>query len=1039
MEESVTTTLPAALGTTTSVDQSGSVVYRVDSGFDLDQYLYREDSPLDFSIDVPDSYGPVTEEGAPAPGNTLYGKTGLLTMRVYDVDEVDGEVDHVYVNGTKLDGQLTGANNQWATDTFTVPTDLLRLPTADNPTGTNDFYIDIDVNNGEWAVQVDWAELRPLDESNDVRPAVFVHGITGNEGENGESSMWEFKEYFLENQPELVGRAIAPPLTKNDSIEANVALLAPEIDALLTAEPAKQVDMVAHSMGGLESRLYAFDNPGRVRSLVMVATPNGGSVLADIACAVVNIPWSFRNPGAVIDAFITSIFGDCNGAEDGLYQLRESYVRGVFNKQVPDLPSVDYATIAGDGGGFLSILLAGADDGAVTVDSVRYLDENHEDHPGQHASLLPAYSLGHGALIEPGSPAYERSLCYLYDSLSQCEESVQTADDAVVAEEPYQPAGGIADSVPPGETRTYDLPAGAGEDAKLLINTESADLEVAVSAATLEPTTAFLVPATMALFTGPQTLTVTNIGTDEQAFLSLLLASSARTMTLDAPALADPGELVPLSVTLTGALPGDAPEYQVTDADDTVVASGALTDAGSGQWTADVSLADEGSHSVSAWVEGDEPRVAGAPVIVAGGGVVENGFTETVGDDDGDALYDWVDLTVPVDVESAGDYRLAGQILNADGAVVSAAGTTATLSAGQGEMTLHFAGREIHDSGAAGPWHLADVTLSDADLTPLDIAAGAGEIDHDDFGAYEHDVIAVTSITDTGVDADGDGLFEQLDISLDLTVESADSYAVNGKLVAQDGSEVGRADLTASLVVGSNAVTLPFDGAAIGATGKDGPYILRDLSVYPLDAPDSGIALVDAHTTAAYQSEQFPGGVADEAPVASFTVDVAELTVTVDASASTDDVGITGYVWSFGDGGSAEGVTASHTYPTAGTYTIELLVTDTSGQSTIASESVELIGDPPPTCDGEVATIVGVGEAVLRGTSGPDVIVGTDAGETIRGKGGDDIICGGGGADWIEGGKGRDELFGQKGADVLLGGNGKDDLHGGAGRDVLIP
>jgi PKD repeat protein len=49
-------------------------------------------------------------------------------------------------------------------------------------------------------------------------------------------------------------------------------------------------------------------------------------------------------------------------------------------------------------------------------------------------------------------------------------------------------------------------------------------------------------------------------------------------------------------------------------------------------------------------------------------------------------------------------------------------------------------------------------------------------------------------------------------------------------------------------------------------------------------------------------------------PVASFTWSVSGTTVSVDASGSTDDMPIASYAWDFGDGGTATGVTASHTY-----------------------------------------------------------------------------------------------------------------------------
>jgi len=65
------------------------------------------------------------------------------------------------------------------------------------------------------------------------------------------------------------------------------------------------------------------------------------------------------------------------------------------------------------------------------------------------------------------------------------------------------------------------------------------------------------------------------------------------------------------------------------------------------------------------------------------------------------------------------------------------------------------------------------------------------------------------------------------------------------------------------------------------------------------------------------------------------------LDCTYDASGSNDpDGSIAGYVWNFGDGGSASGVTASHSYTTAGGYTVTLTVTDNGGASDQATEAI---------------------------------------------------------------------------------------------------
>jgi hypothetical protein len=74
-------------------------------------------------------------------------------------------------------------------------------------------------------------------------------------------------------------------------------------------------------------------------------------------------------------------------------------------------------------------------------------------------------------------------------------------------------------------------------------------------------------------------------------------------------------------------------------------------------------------------------------------------------------------------------------------------------------------------------------------------------------------------------------------------------------------------------------------------------------------------------------------------PTANFTFTTSSNhTVNVDGSSSQGN-GLT-YLWSFGDGGTASGVTASHPYSAAGTFNITLVVTDNQGRTASTQKSV---------------------------------------------------------------------------------------------------
>jgi PKD repeat protein len=75
-----------------------------------------------------------------------------LTIRAWDVDFGAGERDGVYADGVFL-GFLRGGNNRWSNTNFNIPVILLN-------DGKVRIRVDIDQNNGGWAVTVDWSRMR---------------------------------------------------------------------------------------------------------------------------------------------------------------------------------------------------------------------------------------------------------------------------------------------------------------------------------------------------------------------------------------------------------------------------------------------------------------------------------------------------------------------------------------------------------------------------------------------------------------------------------------------------------------------------------------------------------------------------------------------------------------------------------------------------------------------------------------------------------------------------------------------------------------
>ena len=151
------------------------------------------------------------------------------------------------------------------------------------------------------------------------------------------------------------------------------------------------------------------------------------------------------------------------------------------------------------------------------------------------------------------------------------------------------------------------------------------------------------------------------------------------------------------------------------------------------------------------------------------------------------------------------------------------------------------------------------------------------------------------------------------------------------------------------VLVGTNPQRLPESYTGYWRVGGDNTWgstsqtlvgSVDDVAVYGRQ--------LDAETVALHHALGATGEEPNAVPTASFTTDVTDLAVAVDASASADTDGtIEAYAWSFGDGAIGTGRTATHTYAEAGTYTITLTVTDDRGVTAETTHDVTVAAPVP--------------------------------------------------------------------------------------------
>ncbi len=105
----------------------------------------------DGDMDVTVGAGTTIEFNINIPVDGLPTTEAVLAIYALDVDEEQGQLDQVSLNGTVL-GYLSGTNGVWSTTPFVLPAGLLVE-------GNNLVQIVVDTTNDGWVVTVDWGQI----------------------------------------------------------------------------------------------------------------------------------------------------------------------------------------------------------------------------------------------------------------------------------------------------------------------------------------------------------------------------------------------------------------------------------------------------------------------------------------------------------------------------------------------------------------------------------------------------------------------------------------------------------------------------------------------------------------------------------------------------------------------------------------------------------------------------------------------------------------------------------------------------------------
>jgi triacylglycerol esterase/lipase EstA (alpha/beta hydrolase family) len=886
---------PEANDQTFVVDQAGGL----DTGC-----TFRGGGPLVFAIEIDRAVG--NKDDLLAAG--AISETATLRMPAFDVDfdaVVPGfnpERDRVLFNGNVVPTEwLTGSNNVWKLNAFEVPIDWVEfppVPSSGSPTPTaNTVTIEIDTANSEeaWCTAIDWASL----SFEVARPVVMAHGILSNGGVWSPIWVAGLNDLGIPNSNDL-------DMGNLDGIGANAGKIANEVAASKTRWGVDKVVLVGHSKGGLDSRHYV-ENADDVEQVIQVGTPNAGSPLADKVQTT-----SARVLGLPVTVLVNVLAGPAG------VQLTTPYMTG-YNLFHGSNPNVRYTALAGDYDPdcfFLNpfcrpvprllLSLSGSPGDTIvpvgSVHSLGYTNNRTFSSSGGNQDATHACVLGLSS-CQMQSQA-------IFDRLTDRVIAFGTPATPLVAAPSFVSTAAEGGLLAAGESAIHLLPIDQSTETFIAVYHPSGDVEVVLtspSGAVIDATAAGNDPESLsygedaipggrvAVFdlgspeVGVWSVEVTAVVVDDPsgalpyAAVAELSQPAVRLTAEAVPANLSVGETLLVEATLTdggapnlGAsvsasvgLPGGGEEVVPLIDDGT----GGDVTPGDGVYTGAVSdTTAAGLYDVV--VRADGLNAGGAAysrsafalaTVAASSSRLAGTYRDFGRDTDGDGLFNELVVEADVTVTDAGDYRLFAVLADSAGNRRPVS-VPVTLAAGLAAVELSFAGEEIYGNRVDGPYTLELVRLAEeegADLMPLDEASAAFDTFAYDYRQFQHAPVLLTGDgTATGVDFDADGLFDRLDVRIEIEVENAGFYQWSARLLDSERTEIGFASGSAFFnEVGE--LFLAYAGEPIGSNGVDGPYQVTDLLVF-----GAGQSLVQpfAFATQAFTADQFEGFQADSEP-----------------------------------------------------------------------------------------------------------------------------------------------------------------------------
>src|SRR5438270_310811 len=250
-------------------------------------------------------------------------------------------------------------------------------------------------------------------------------------------------------------------------------------------------------------------------------------------------------------------------------------------------------------------------------------------------------------------------------------------------------------------------------------------------------------------------------------------------------------------------------------------------------------------------------------------------------DTNANGLFDLLNVDVQVQVNAPANYSASAFLHDASFTLTLFTFASAFLPIGPGSIRVSFPGGPINQSGIDGPYTVELQLYESATGLPLGTNTTTTQ-------AYSH--LAFDPIPafmtpphpDSGLDTNGNGLFDFLNVDVQVQVNLPGNYTVNGFLYAANFSLTLLASGSAFLPVGPGSIRVSFPGWPINQSGIDGPYTV-ELTLF--ESGSFALLGTNTTTTEAYSHLAFDA----PAPVTTIQSSFAAATPTIDGVISSGE------------------------------------------------------------------------------------------------------------------------------------------------------